>query len=110
MKSKDENDGKTIDLNDLASRPGYQLTLVPREEPAEQATRFEMEKAEAEHRRWKDRILHVAAVIGVGLAFGLCVLVILREGSSSEGAKWAVPMLASIVAGIVGYLFGKSAK
>jgi hypothetical protein len=105
----DKDEGK-LDLNDLADRPGYQLTLVPREEPAERETRLDLEKAEAEHRRWKDAILHVAAVIGIGLGFGLCVLVILREGSGSEGAKWAVPMLASIVAGIVGYLFGKSTK
>ena len=110
MEPDDEGTGKTINLNDLANRPSYQLTLVPREAPAQETTRLEMEKAEAEHRLWKDRILHIVAVVGIGLAFGLCVLVILREGSGSKGAEWAVPMLAGIVAGIVGYLFGKSAK
>ncbi len=105
-----KNNDHQLDLNDLVNRPGMQLTITTREEPSEREARIGIERAEAEHRLWKDRTLHVVALAGIGVAFGLCIWIILREGSASEGAKWAVPLLASIVAGIVGFLFGKAAK
>ncbi|MDQ3816192.1 MAG: hypothetical protein M3362_00710 [Acidobacteriota bacterium] len=106
--TNDETSGNTINLRDLADRPGFELTVVPPEGPEERAARRRREKAEDDHRRWRERLLHVSAIVVLGLAFALCAFVILREGSGSAGAQWAVPMLTGIVSGFVGYLFGKS--
>ncbi len=105
-----QNNENKIDLNDLANRPEYKLTIASREEPIERDVRLNIERAEAEHRLWKDRTLHVAAQAGIGLAFALCIWIILKEGSASEGSKWAVPLLTAIVTGLVGYVTGKAAK
>ena len=102
-------DGK-IDLNDLANRPEHQLSIVPREEPAEREARLEIEKAGAAHKRRIDFALHVAAFVVVGVALCLCVWALVREGSAAEDKRWATTLLTAIVTGFVGYVTGRSTK
>lgn len=103
------NDDK-IDLNELANRPTHQLTLVPREDPDERATRLRIEEADAAHRRRKDLALHVIALVVIGVALGLCVWAIVKTGSTAEDTKWAVPLLTAIVTGFVGFVTGRATK
>src|SRR5918911_239980 len=102
-------DGK-IDVNDLANRPDHQLSIVPREEPAERDARLEIEMADAAHKRRIDFALHVAAFVAVGIALVLCVWAIVRESSTAEDKKWATTLLTAIVTGFVGYVTGRSTR
>jgi hypothetical protein len=101
------NNGK-IDLNDLANR--HKLSVVPREEPDERQARLGIEKADAEHQRRKELALLVGALVAVGATLSLCVWAIVREGSTAEDTRWAVPLLTAIVTGLVGYVTGRQAK
>lgn len=103
------NDGK-LDLNELANRPDHQLTLVPRADPAERESRLKIEEADAQHRRRKDLVLHVAALVVVSVALGLCVWVIMNPDSNAEDKRWAGTVVTAIVTGLVGYVTGKSTK
>lgn len=103
------NDGK-LDLNELANRPDHQLTLAPRADPAERETRLRIEEADAGHRRRKDLILHIAALVVIGVALGLCVWVIVKGDSTVEDKRWAGTVITAIVTGLVGYVTGKSIK
>jgi hypothetical protein len=102
-------DGK-IDLNALANKPDHQLSIVPREEPAEREARLVIEKANAAHKRRIDFALHVAAFVVVGVALSLCIWAIVRASSTIEDKKWATTLLTAIVTGFVGYVTGRSTK
>ena len=102
--------GNKIDLNDLANRPDHQLTISPREDPAERDARLRMEEADAEHRRRKELALHVVTFVVIGVALALCVWAIVKKNSTPEDTKWAVPLLTAIVTGLVGYVTGRSSK
>jgi hypothetical protein len=80
-----------IDLNDLANR--HQLSIVPREERDEREARIRVEEADATHRRRKDLLLSVSALVVIGAGLCLCVWAIVREGSSASDKEWAVPLL-----------------
>ena len=99
-----------IDLNDLANKPDHQLSIVPREEPAEREARLETEKANAAHKRRIDLALHIAAFVVVGVALCLCVWAIVRDNSTAEDKRWATTLLTAIVTGFVGYVTGRSTK
>lgn len=99
-----------IDLNDFANNPDHQLSIVPREEPAEREARLEIEKANAAHKRRIDFALHIAAFVVVGVALCLCVWAIVGENSAAEDKRWATTLLTAIVTGFVGYVTGRSTK
>ncbi len=99
-----------IDLNALANRPDHQLSIVPREDPEERATRLSIKEADAAYHRHKDLTLHIIAFVVIGVALGLCVWAIVKEDSTAEDRQWAVPLLTAIVTGLVGYITGKSTK
>lgn len=99
-----------IDLNDLANKPDHQLSIVPREEPAERNARLEIGKADAAHKRRIDFALHIAAFIVVGVALCLCVWAIVSAALSAEDKKWATTLLTAIVTGFVGYVTGRSTR
>lgn len=99
-----------IDLNDLANKSDHQLSIVPREEPAERNARLEIERADAAHKRRIDFALHIAAFVVVGVALCLCVWAIVRADSSVDDKKWATTLLTAIVTGFVGYVTGRSTK
>jgi VIT1/CCC1 family predicted Fe2+/Mn2+ transporter len=99
-----------IDLNEIASRPDHQLSIVPREDPDERAARLRIEEAEAAHKRRKDTALHGLSFIVIGVALWLCVRAIIKDGATAEDARWAVPLLTAIVTGLVGYITGRASK
>lgn len=99
-----------IDLNRLANRPDHQLSIVPREDPAEREVRLRIEEAEAAHRRRTGFVLHVAALVVIGVAVSLCVWAITKSNSNAEDTKWAVPLLTAIVTGFVGFVTGRATK
>ncbi|HEY0080809.1 MAG TPA: hypothetical protein VGB73_19560 [Pyrinomonadaceae bacterium] len=99
-----------INLNDLANRHDHQLTITPREDPAERDARLRIEEANAAHQRRKELALHVATLVVVGLALGVCFFILLREGSVAGDKEWARQLLTAIVTGFVGYVVGKSTK
>ncbi|HYG11277.1 MAG TPA: hypothetical protein VD835_15120 [Pyrinomonadaceae bacterium] len=101
------NDDK-IDLNDLANR--HQLSIVPREDPDERASRIRIEEADAAHRRRKDLLLSSSALVVIGVALCLCVWAIVREDSTAADREWAVPLLTAIVTGLIGYVTGRATK
>jgi hypothetical protein len=103
------DDGK-LDLNDLANRKDHQLSIVPREEPAERTARLEIEKANAAHKRRIEFALHIAAFVVVAVGLSLCVWAIVKEGSNTEERRWATTLLTAIVTGFVGYVTGRSTK
>ena len=103
-------DNDKLDLNKLADRPDHQLSLVPREDPDDRATRLRIEEADAAHRRRKDLALHVTALVVIGVALGLCVWAIVKKDTTVEDTKWAVPLLTAIVTGFVGYVTGRATK
>jgi len=97
-----------IDLNDLANR--HQLSIVPREEPDQRDSRIRIEEASAAHGRRKDLLLLTSALVVIGVALCLCVWAIVREDSTTEDKKWAVPLLTAIVTGLLGYVVGRGTK
>lgn len=99
-----------IDLNQVVNRLDHQLSIVPCEAPEERASRLRIEEANAAHTRHKDLALHGIAFVVISVALGLSVWAIIREGSTAEDTRWAVPMLTAIVTGFIGYVTGKSAK
>jgi hypothetical protein len=101
------NDDK-IDLNDLANR--HQLSIVPREEPDERDSRIRIEEADAAHRRRKDLLFSISALVVIGVALCLCVWVIVGEGSTAASKERAWPFLTAIVTGLVGYVTGRATK
>lgn len=103
------NDDK-INLNDLANRQDHQLTITPREDPAERGARLRIEEANAAHQRRKELTLYVATLVVVGLALGVCFFVMVSERMTVDDRKWAQLLLTAIVTGFVGYVTGKSTK
>lgn len=103
----DKNDDK-IDLNDLANR--HHLSIVPREEPDQRESRIRIEEADAAHRRRKDLLFSISALVIIGGALCLCAWGIVREGSTASDKVWAVPLLTGIVTGFVGFVTGRATK
>ena len=99
-----------IDLNDLANRSDHQLSIVPRESPAEREARLDIEKDNAAHKRRLDFALHIATFVVVGIALCLCVWAIVRTDSTAEDKRWASTLLTAMVTGFVGYVTGRSTK
>jgi len=72
------------------------LTLQPAETPED-----------AEHRRWKDRVLFVVAILVTSVIF-IAALVAFFLGDPAQ-RPWAASALTLILGGLVGYLTGKNA-
>lgn len=83
---------------------------MPREDPAERDARLRIEEANAAHQRRKELALHVATLVVVGLALGVCFFVMASDGSTADDKKWAQLLLTAIVTGFIGYVTGKSTK
>ena len=55
-------------------------------------------------------IRRAVPLIVIGAALCLCVWAIVREDSTTEDKKWAVPLLTAIVTGLLGYVVGRGTK
>lgn len=61
------------------------------------------------HQLWKEKVILVATLLGLGVIAGTCLVVAIRPGAS-EDKKWAMSIVASIVSVGVGYLGGRASK
>jgi hypothetical protein len=99
---------KQIDLESLVSQGGkLSITTEPEDE---RKSRLIREEKDADHKRWKERtILLGASLLGI-VVFMWCLFVLTDKTSSTEAKEVAKILLPALVAGLVGYLFGKSSK
>ena len=86
-----------VDLNSLAKSAGpVDVTVSPQETTED-----------ADHRRWKDKILFVAAIACLGILFLACLGVLALGTQSAEEKKIWAGILASLITGLLGYALGK---
>ena len=86
-----------VDLDALAKSAGpVDVTVSPQETTED-----------AEHRRWKDKILFVAAISCFGILFLACLGVLVLGTQSLDEKKIWGGALTSLVTGMIGYALGK---
>lgn len=95
MSDERQSEPKRVNVDSLADR--LDLNLQTRETPED-----------AQHRRWKDRILFVVAVLLVTATFVAALGAVFL--GTPEQREAAIPILTLIVGGFVGYLTGKNAR
>ena len=78
------------------------------EDPLDQEYRLKQQGYDASHRRWRITILFSFALIGIAVVVICCLLVLISPESSSDDKKWASTFMATIVAGLVGFVTGKA--
>ena len=61
-------------------------------------------------KRRKDLLLTGLAGLGIVAVGAFCFLALRSTASSADDKKWAQTVLAAIVSGIVGYIFGKKSE
>ena len=87
----------SVDLNSLAKSAGpVDVTVSPQETTED-----------AGHRRWKDKILFVAAIACLGVLFLACLSVLVFGTQSPDEKKIWGGALTSLVTGMIGYAIGK---
>ncbi len=99
-----------LDLNEIAQRQDFALSIALREDPTERDSRLRREEAKAALERHKELMLYATTFAVVVAAFGMCSYIVLVATYGGETDKWATALLASIVTGLVGYATGKSSK
>jgi hypothetical protein len=99
-----------LNLNELASSPDIQLSIIPREDPEVRASRLKIEEANAAHQRQKELILYYVTTVVIALVVIICSWTILKRGLNTEEGKLALALLTSIVTGLLGYVTGRASK
>ena len=89
----------SIDLNARLGLEEYRVTLVPPED-----------QEEAKHRRRKDLLLFVFALLSFGILEIYRLVLAVADSSSADEKKWAQTILASTASAVSGYLMGKGVK
>lgn len=98
-----------ISFNELAKFLGAtQISLERTESAEERAARLEREASEAEHARWKERIVLIAVLVagGVILLFSGVVLFFFDPQKSPDATKWATGALTAVLSFAFGLLSG----
>ena len=62
---------------------------------------------DANHRRWKDKILFLFAVGGLALLFLICLGILTFGSQSLEEKKIWMGVLASLISAMIGFAIGK---
>lgn len=86
------------DLDELAHHPDYNVKV--------QIERRESD-AEAQYRRRKDLLTHVAVLIALGIVVFAALLVLFVPGFDPESKSWARSALSAFAVGAIGFLAGK---
>ena len=86
------------------------LSIILHKEPAQRDSHIRIEESEMEHQRRKNLLLSGSALVVIGIALGLCVWAIVKEGSSASDKTWGLTFLTAIVTGFVGYVTGRATK
>ncbi|MBS2022562.1 MAG: hypothetical protein JST92_09140 [Deltaproteobacteria bacterium] len=94
-----------VDLDQLgADRVKMSLETV---DPGERDSKLRIAEADARVARLKDlgQVLFAGlCLLGLG---AYCMLILRAQGTSADDKKWAQTVLAAMVSGFIGYLFGK---
>lgn len=88
----------------------HQVSIMPRRTPEEITAELEAKKLEAEHQRYKERILLNVTLMLLTLMVFSCLLVMMTKGLGSDEGKLAFGALATILGTLLGYFTGKSSK
>jgi hypothetical protein len=88
---------QAIDVTALAKNTGaIDISVSPQET-----------QEDADHRRWKDRIIFLFAVSGLALLFLLCLGILAFGGQSLDEKKIWMGVLVSLVTAMIGFALGK---
>jgi hypothetical protein len=97
---------RPADLPTLAKN----FTIQTRDSAEEIKARIQREQDEANHQRYKDKVILWAVIIVVGGASLASLACLFLPGTSPETLKWATTLLTTVVAGGLGYMTGKGSK
>ena len=95
-------------LEDLV-RGGHFEARSP-EPPLVLESRLRREEADAEHQRYKDRIITWSVIITVAVVSSYSLVLTALPWTGPEAAKWATTILTTVVAGGVGYMTGRGSR
>ena len=106
----DEDSMRIVTINDIVDSKRFKITIDSHDTPAEIRARLDRGMRRASFDRSRDLVLLIATTLAVATFVVVCVSVVLSRSATSDDKKWAISVLSSIVAGSVGFLFGKSAR
>lgn len=108
MKDHDERNEnpKTIDLNEWASRHELRVVFEPSPPAAAVEAELRIKEEEAAHRRRKDWLLFRAGICA-WIAFALLCIVLVLTTTHGSDRNWALATLTAMVTGLLGYLSGR---
>lgn len=86
----------TVDFNAPPANHKVSLAIEKEETPED-----------ASYRRWKDKVIFVAALAVLVIAFLSCLGVLLFGAQPADEKKIWAGVLASILTGVLGYALGK---
>lgn len=86
------------------------MQVEPLESERAEQSRLAREEANAWHQRLRDLIVMVVVLVGLIAITGACLFISLNRDGSPEDRKWAMAVLASIVAGGLGFVSGKGQR
>jgi cation transport ATPase len=101
---------RSLNVADFVESDRYKLAFESREHPDEMGARLHQERADADHERRKEMVILWAVLMTVGAVSVVCITMIVISGAPVDNAKWATPVLTTIVSAGVGYMTGKSSK
>ena len=86
------------------------LTYSRPEDPVVRDARLEQERADADLRRWKDRMLFVVAIVVVLAVGAVCLWILFDPSFSPDDRKWATGLLGLIAGALASHIVGKASK
>ncbi len=78
------------------------------EDPAVRDSRLRREEGDAFIERIKDLVRFVVVILFILALAGFCIYMLVDAGFSEDDKKWAQTILSAILAGFLGYVFGRS--
>jgi len=93
-----QNDQAPVNLEALSKSAGpVDVTVSPQETTED-----------AEHRRWKDKIVFLVSVSALVLVFVACLGVLIFGSQTPDEKKIWAGVLVSLITGLLGYKIGKT--
>ena len=78
------------------------------EDPVTRDARLRREAQDAALDRLKQLILFIVTLVSLGGVVGFCIYILATPGFSLDDKKWAQSVVSALIAGGVGYLFGRT--
>ena len=86
------------------------VSAETREDPLDQQHRHAQETAEADLRRWKERIRFALSAVLLVTITAVALYFTVGPTSSADEKSWGRTGLMSILTGVAGYFIGRSGK